>query len=126
MLAMTCVQFNVWNASAVSLWGQASDPTLSVEAVPGMAPVRLRARNNPCFGPVRLELEHANAGPIEITLFDVSGRRLHEWKVTGATQGPLVLEWDPLRTMTPLRSGIVFARATSSSGTFMTKFVLLR
>ncbi len=93
----------------------------SGQSVPLLSP--LEARPNPFSGQVEFRLSLADEGPVQVTLYDPSGRRVRSLFDGRATV--LALTWNGTdnrgRTLPP---GVYFCRALTPEGAFLARVVL--
>jgi hypothetical protein len=104
------------------------DQALVAADVPGAAPrtgLRFRAPHpNPAAGEVTLTLELPVAGMLDVSLYDVSGRRVRVLHRGPAAAGPLALRWDGSDGAgRRMPAGLYFARAESGDASVQTRFV---
>jgi hypothetical protein len=82
---------------------------------------------NPASSTVTFRLYSPADAPVQLDVFDVSGRRVYGWKGTSPVTGERTIEWN-LRDFngTELQSGIYFVRLNAANATAVRRFVRLR
>jgi hypothetical protein len=81
---------------------------------PTFPPDGIRATPNPFGGTTRIAFESPNAGPVEIEIFDVGGRRV---RTLSAPAGLRAVDWDGRNDDgVRLPSGIYFCRIPTAAG----------
>jgi hypothetical protein len=108
-------------------WDGATEP---VAVEPGPAPARLEfraPRPNPAAGAVSLLLEVPRAGPVEVEVLDLSGRRVRTLHRGAARAGTLALRWDGEDAAGQLApAGLYFVRARTAEGAAMARVARAR
>lgn len=99
----------------------AGDPELSA------AGIWLTAGPNPFNPRIRIELGLTESGPFQLTVHDLTGRRVATLASGRSTNGPLVVYWSGRDDSSrPVGSGVYFARLTAGTHRLIRKMVLLR
>jgi hypothetical protein len=82
---------------------------------------------NPASTAVTFRLYATPQAPVELDVFDVTGRRLYGWKGLSSSSGEHTIEWN-LRDFngSELESGIYFVRLRAAGQTAVRRFVRLR
>jgi hypothetical protein len=94
-------------------------------STPGPA-LTVRTKENPVRGAGRLELTLPADGAVELSLFDVAGRRLRRLELAG-TAGTLSHDWDSRDDAgRPLPSGVYFLRVRQGNASVTTRLTFLR
>lgn len=84
-------QVRATRSRAVQLDSTTSAPGFSTAALFRVAAIR----PNPARGPVRIFLELGRTGLVQMEVYDLRGRRVREWALSGeSTAGERVLVWD--------------------------------
>jgi subtilisin family serine protease len=86
-----------------------------------------RARSStPATGPVQLELALPHGGPVDVSIFDVGGRRVARLAQGMAAAGVHPLRWGGAGPGgAPIASGLYFARARTREGSSVLRIVML-
>ena len=81
----------------------------------------------PVLDLARMQLLGAVAGPVELSVYDVQGRRVLSWQMTASGSGRDDVDMD-LRGRLSFRSGLYFVRAVDAGGrkTLAVKVAVLR
>lgn len=87
---------------------------------------RLRCSPNPFALRTRIEFELARAGPAELVVYDVTGRRIRELMRRPLPAGPQGVEWDGRDDAGhPVAAGVYFYRLRTAEGAWMQEAVRL-
>jgi hypothetical protein len=114
---------------AQRLCGQAVVSVAHEPRVAAPSDLRLAApRPNPSRGPVTIRFELPVPGPVDVTLFDISGRSIRKLLARAAmAAGPHSLVWDGRDDAgRPMGSQVYVVRVRSAEGVGARKIVLLR
>lgn len=106
-----------------------SSPRVATDlpATPPAASPRITSFPNPFSGQTTITFPGLTGGAVEVTIYDVSGRRVFETTVTGHAGGDLVLIWDGRdQSGERLPSGTYFCRARGHGSERTRKLNLVR
>jgi hypothetical protein len=112
---------NAQNACAIS--GPACATTAVDDATPGRIVFSL-ACANPVIGPVRFRLELSAPEHVELSIYDVAGRRVEDLLTGELNAGDHALSWAPHPA--PHAAGVYFARLTTGGRAYSRAFILLQ
>ncbi len=108
------------NASGLSNVADVTTPSGDVLGVMNGLPARLALRvlsANPGAGEARFELRLPQPGPLDVGVYDVSGRRVATLASGAASAGVRTLLWDGRgRDGAPLAAGVYLVRARTAAG----------
>ncbi len=80
---------------------------------------------NPAHGPVTVEFQLGQDGPVALEVFDLAGRRVGSLARATLPAGRHALRWDPKSAGGQERGGILYARLVGGDRTDGRRFVLL-
>ncbi len=110
----------------VAFWVSRTQPLGTVTAVgPGTSGLaRLRVWPNPVRGAAEISLEGVT-GPVEVTVYDLAGRRVRRLSRARGLDGGLRLQWDGRDAQgRRVGSGVFFVRATGVDGVLASRKLL--
>jgi hypothetical protein len=94
--------------------------------MPSIAQTQIRAVPNPFSTSTRMTITTASRQDVVVGIYDASGRRLREFR-TASVAGEYSLVWDGTDAHgVRVPSGIYFARASTRSGSVVTRLVWIR
>ncbi len=102
------------------------DGTTAAEGTLPIREVSLDVRGNPSAGPVSFRLALPASTHVELTIFDIAGRRVGQALNTTMDRGYHSVTWDPRRDSRGLGSGVYFVRFRAQGKTLERRFVVLR
>jgi hypothetical protein len=127
------LRYRIRRESVDSRYQWLSDETLwPVDGPPSPGPggrlLLVRASPNPSSSAMRFEVLNANAGPLDVQVYDLRGRLLLRQHPTASGIGRDALLIDAATAATPFAPGLYFLRVSDSSGKVSptAKFVLLQ
>jgi uncharacterized protein (TIGR02145 family) len=86
-----------------------------------------RSYPNPFNGNTKIRFRRSSAGPSDLAIFDVAGRLVRTYRVSGPSAGEAVVEWDGRdEGGGRVPSGTYFCRSDEGDGAPVTRMVLLR
>ena len=88
--------------------------------------VSLAIRGNPVGDAVSFRLGLPTSTRVELSIFDVAGRRVAQPLNTSLDRGYHTVSWNPRRDSGPMGSGVYFVRFQAQGRTVERRFVLLR
>jgi hypothetical protein len=100
--------------------------TSSPELTPAVRAVSLEARPNPCAGPTTLRFAVDRRSEVELTVHDVTGRRLRTLRRGVVTEGSHEVPWDGTgQSGRPLPAGVYFVRMQAGDASISERIVRL-
>jgi hypothetical protein len=82
---------------------------------------------NPFTGRTRITFALPDAGPVQLTIYDVSGRRVRELMDAARPRGRYSIDWDGRdQDGGQVTQGIYFARITSGAASHERKLVMMK